>query len=153
MFFDDRAAAFRNIGRAVRPGGRLTLLNWQAPLENEWFIAFTTALGAGRDLAQPPPTAPSPFALADPESTTAILAAAGFTSIQHTPLVAEMWFGVDSADAQRFILGFLGWMLQGLDAAGRSRAADALHTTLAAHETDHGVVYRSATWLVTANRS
>jgi ubiquinone/menaquinone biosynthesis C-methylase UbiE len=31
MFFGDPAAAFGNIGRALRPAGRLTLLTWQPP--------------------------------------------------------------------------------------------------------------------------
>jgi SAM-dependent methyltransferase len=36
MFFGDPAAAFANIGRALRPGGRLVMLVWQGPGPNEW---------------------------------------------------------------------------------------------------------------------
>ena len=36
MFFGDPAAAFTNIGRALRPGGRLVMLAWQGPGPNEW---------------------------------------------------------------------------------------------------------------------
>jgi len=36
MFFADPAAAFANIARALRPGGRLALLAWQGPERNEW---------------------------------------------------------------------------------------------------------------------
>ena len=44
-----------------------------------------------------------------------------------------MWFGNDADDAHRFVLGLMGWMLEGLDDAGRTRAVDALHATMAAH--------------------
>jgi SAM-dependent methyltransferase len=152
MFFGDPGAAFGNIARTVRPGGRFVSLHWRSIPENEWFVDFTTTLAAGRGLPQPPPTAPSPFALADPERTTSLLEAAGFSNCVHRPLDAEMWFGADADDAQQFILGFLGWVLNGLDNAGRTRAVDDLHATLAAHQTDNGVVYRSAAWLVTATR-
>jgi SAM-dependent methyltransferase len=150
MFFGDSEAAFRNIARALRRGGRFVSLHWQGVAENEWFVHFTTALAAGRELPQPPPTAPSPFALADPERTQALLAAAGFTDVVQEGVSGEFWVGEDANDAQRFILGFLGWVLHGADDSTSARAIDALQATLAAHETDHGVVYRSACWLVTA---
>jgi ubiquinone/menaquinone biosynthesis C-methylase UbiE len=53
MFFGQPVAAFSNIARAIRPGGRLVLLTWQPLLRNEWFVAFTTALAARRDLPSP----------------------------------------------------------------------------------------------------
>jgi ubiquinone/menaquinone biosynthesis C-methylase UbiE len=36
MFFDDPATAFANIGRALRPAGRLVMIVWQAGELNEW---------------------------------------------------------------------------------------------------------------------
>lgn len=153
MFFGDPEEAFRNIARALRSGGRFVSLHWQGIAENEWFVHFLTALAAGRKLPQPPPTAPSPFALADPERTQALLTAAGFIDIVQTPVSGEFWIGTDADDAQRFILGFLGWVLEGLDDARRARAVENLHATLVAHETDDGVVYDSAAWLVTATKA
>lgn len=32
-----------------------------------------------------------------------------------------MWFGSDPDDAHRFVLGLLGWMLDGLDDVGEGR--------------------------------
>src|SRR5690242_14804122 len=81
MFFGDPAAAFANIGRALRPGGRLVMLVWQGPGPNEWVRELSGALAAGRDLPAPPPGAPGPFSLADPGRVRALLAAAGFSGI------------------------------------------------------------------------
>ncbi|MFD9408037.1 class I SAM-dependent methyltransferase [Streptomyces sp. NPDC059989] len=147
MFFADPVAAFRNIGGALRPGGRLAQLVWQPPAGNEWLLSFTRALAAGRPLPTPPPDAPGPFALCEPERVRTVLGAAGFTDIQLEPHSESMWFGQDAAAAERFVLGLHGWMLDGLDDEGRLRAVDNLRTTLAAHDTDSGVLYASATWI------
>ena len=152
MFFGDMVAAFTNIGRALRPGGRLTLLTWQPLPRNEWIREFTGALAAGRDRPAPPPDAPGPFSLSDPDRVRTILSAAGFTDIELDSTSEGMWFGNDADDAHRFVLGLMGWMLGDLDDAGRKRALDALRSTTAAHETDRGVVYDSAAWLITARR-
>ena len=36
MFFQDPGATFANIGRALRPAGRLVMMTWQARERNEW---------------------------------------------------------------------------------------------------------------------
>ena len=82
MFFGDLAAAFTNIGRAMVPGGRLVLVTWQPLPANEWIREISGALAAGRDLPAPPPDAPGPFALSDPDRVRSILTAAGFTDIE-----------------------------------------------------------------------
>ncbi|MGW3327251.1 hypothetical protein [Streptomyces virginiae] len=81
-----------------------------------------------------------------------MLDASGFTDIQLEPHSEVMWFGEDAADAERFVLGLHGWMLDGLDAQGRRRAVDDLRTTLTARETDDDVLYASATWIIRATR-
>ena len=152
MFFADPVAAFTNIGRALRPGGRLVLLTWQGPAANEWIREITGALAAGRDRPAPPPEAPGPFALSDPDRVRGILDAAGYTDVELHPRSELMWFGDDADDAHAFILGLMGWMLEGLDDRGRTRARDELHQTLAARETDRGVLLQSATWTIHAVR-
>ncbi|MGH2686334.1 MAG: class I SAM-dependent methyltransferase [Actinomycetota bacterium] len=152
MFFGDPIPAFTHIGRALRPGGRLTLLTWQSLAENEWIREISGALAAGRDLPVPPPEAPSPFALSDPDRVAKILSEAGFVGVQLDGRAAPMWFGHDADDAHRFVVGLLGWMLGDLDDAGRARALDGLRSMLAAHETPDGVLFASATWTVEARR-
>jgi SAM-dependent methyltransferase len=151
MFFGDHVAAFRNIGRALRPGGRLALLTWQPLPGNEWIREISGALAAGRDLPAPPPDA-GPFALSNPDHVRALLASAGFTDVELEGTTAGMWFGHDADDAQRFVLGLMGWMLEGLDDAGRARAIDAVHACMTGHQTADGVLFDSAAWIIQATR-
>jgi SAM-dependent methyltransferase len=152
MFFGDPVAAFGNIGRALRPGGRLAMTTWRPLPENEWITELTGALAADRDLPAPPPGAPGPFALADPGRVGDVLGRAGFTDVGLDAVSDGMWFGTDADDAHRFVVGLLGWMLEPLDDDGRRRALDALHANLERHVTSDGVVYTSAAWLVRAVR-
>jgi SAM-dependent methyltransferase len=152
MFFGDPVAAFRNVGRALRPGGWLTLLTWQPVGANEWIREIATALAAGRQLPTPPPNAPGPFALSDPDRVRAILGDAGFREVRLEPHPGPMYWGSTVEETERFVLGVAGWMMDGLDEAGRAKALGDLRASLAAHQTARGVVYDSATWIVTARR-
>jgi len=151
-FFGDLVAGFENVGRALRPGGHLALLTWQSFPNNEWVREFTGALSGRRDVPGPPPDAPSPFALSEPDRVRDVLTKAGFVDIELEGASEGMWFGTDSEDAAEFVLGLLGWMLEGLDHDGRARAVDALRSTMAAHETRDGVMFDSAVWVIGATR-
>jgi SAM-dependent methyltransferase len=154
MFFDDPVAAFSNIGRALRPGGRVAFATWQGLSENEWITALRNALAAGRDLPSPPPSAPGPFGLADPEHVRSVFGAAGFVDVQLED-AREPWYGgADADDAFSFVsqVGMARGLLEELDAAARDAALKELHRTLAEHDTGAGVTYQSAAWIVTASR-
>jgi SAM-dependent methyltransferase len=58
MFFADPVAAFANIGRALRPGGRLAVLAWRDLGRNQWVTAIRDALALGRALPEPPAERP-----------------------------------------------------------------------------------------------
>lgn len=152
MFFGDIAAAFTNIARALVPQGRLALLAWQALPANEWLSEISGALAAGRDRPAPPPGAPGPFALSDPDRVRTLLTTAGFRAVDLAGMTAGLWLGSDANDAYRFVLGLMSWMLEGLDDSGRAGALEALRATMAAHESADGVVFGSAAWLITATR-
>jgi SAM-dependent methyltransferase len=153
MFFGDPVAAFRNIARAVRPGGRLALLVWQALDRNEWIYAITAALSAGRAMPPPTPRAPGPFSMSDPGHVDGLLTAAGFADPRFDPLAEPICFGTSTDDAYRFIVGLFGWMLDRLGEADKARALDDLRATLAGHETPDGVWFNSAAWLISAVRA
>ena len=44
MFFAEPVAAFTNIGRALRPAGRLVMMVWQAHDRNEWEVVIRRSL-------------------------------------------------------------------------------------------------------------
>jgi SAM-dependent methyltransferase len=152
MFFADPVAAFTNIAAALRCDARLVLVVWQALERNEWISEISTALSAGREPRTPPPNVPGPFGLADPAHTERVLRSAGFVDVGHEGFSAPMTFGKDVDDACAFVLGVAGWMLDGLDDDGRRGAIDALRESMARHHGAEGVVYDSASWLVTARR-
>ncbi len=152
MFFGDSRAAFTNIGRSLAPHGRLLMVAWQGLAANEWIREIAAALAAGRERPAPPPDAPGPFALSDPDRVRTVLSSAGFTDIDLTAAEAGMWFGTDIEDTHQFVIGLVGWMLEGLDEPGRRRALDDLRATIAAHATPEGVVFGSAAWIIRAAR-
>src|SRR4051794_19826760 len=154
MFFGDPVAAFANIHAALRPGGKLSMIVWRRREDNEWMDAVLNALAIGRDIGGPPPNAPGPLGLADPDATRAKLDAAGFDQVDLAPVAPRFWMGTDTETAYAFFQksGIVRGMTQGLEPADRVRALDALHTTMIEHDTGEGVYFDSGCWLVTAAR-
>jgi SAM-dependent methyltransferase len=150
MFFGDAPAAFKNIAGAIRPGGRLVLVAWQALADNEWLTTFRTILAAGRDLPMPPPGAPSPFSLSDPDRVQSLLGSAGFSDVTLTALKERMYLGQDAADAYNFVSDVHGGIAKDLDEATKAAALARLKESLAEHQTPEGVFYDSAMWLIEA---
>jgi SAM-dependent methyltransferase len=82
MFFADPVAAFRNIGGALKPSGRLVFACW-APLEENqhWLISYEIALRHLGPPAPPPAHEPGPLAFGNPDYIRHVLATAGFAEI------------------------------------------------------------------------
>jgi SAM-dependent methyltransferase len=151
MFFDDPTAAFTNLARAQRRGGRLALLAWQELAANVWLSTIRGALAMGRELPTPPANAPGPFGLADASYTAKVLGAAGYTDVDLTPVTEQLRLGGDSADAYAFVstIGPVKGMLEGLGPDEQREALDTLRATLEAHHSGDGVALGSAAWLIT----
>ena len=154
MFFNDQVAAFANIGRALRPGGRLAVMAWQELARNEWLMAFREALAVGRTMGSPPNGAPGPFGLAEPDHVRRVLTEAGFVDVAVEAIEEPLEFGTDADDAFTFArtMGIVEGMTHDLDEADTARALDAVYKVLQAHETPEGVLLGSAAWLITARR-
>jgi SAM-dependent methyltransferase len=152
MFFDDPVAAFLNIARALRPGGRLVLLAWQPFERNEWLTAVFAALSTGGPVTPFPPDGPGPFGLSDPERVRAVLGAAGYADVRLTGITAPVWLGADPEDAVGFLSGQRAAQLGELDRVGRAAALDALRASVADHHSEQGVRFSSAAWLIEARR-
>jgi SAM-dependent methyltransferase len=152
MFFADPVAAFGNIGHALRPGGRLVLMVWQAREHNAWSATIRAAIAGDADL--PPPPAAGPFSLGDPAVAGGILAAAGFTGVSFTDVAEPVYYGPDAKVALGVVRGLRSTkdLLAGMDAAQAERALDRLRATLAAHQTGAGVYFDARTWIIAARR-
>jgi SAM-dependent methyltransferase len=154
MFFDDPVAAFANIGRALRPAGRLVMMVWQGHERNEWDVAIRRSLEGSEGPAAAAPAGPDPFSLADPAAVAGILDAAGFAEVTFTDVHEPVYYGPDVAAALAWVRGFTGTdgILKRLDPAGTERALARLREMLAAHAGGDGIWLDSRAWIVTARR-
>jgi SAM-dependent methyltransferase len=155
MFFNDPVAAYRNLASGLRSGGRLRMLAWRQLAENDWLMAMRGAMALGRELPMPPPGAPTPFALADPDRTRSILEESGFVDVGFEEENALMEAGddPDHAFALARNIGPVRGLLEGLDERQREEALANLHQLMVDRATDDGVRLPSAAWLVTATRA
>ncbi len=152
MFFADPVAAFANVGRALRPGGRLAFLGMTA--------LSGTDLGTVFDAMAPHlprPTGPDgtgPTSFADPARTRSVLADAGFRDIACTRVEADQIWGRDVADAAEFITGWgpVKFHLHQATPDDAARAVDALTAALRRFAEPGAVRLRGTAWLVTALR-
>ena len=151
MFFADPTAAFANIRRALKPGGRLAFVCWRAPAENPIMtLPMAAALAHLPPPAPPEPGAPGPFAFADPERVRTILGTAGFTDIAVTPHNEKIGGGdLDTVVGLALKVGPLGAMLRE-HPDQRDTVIASVRAALAAHDGPDGVKLDSATWIVTA---
>jgi SAM-dependent methyltransferase len=153
MFFADPVAAFANIGRGLRPGGRLAFVCLPDMSSTDLGPVFGEAAA---HLPAPPPAtgATSPDSLADPARVREVLTGAGFTGVSRTLVETDEVWGGNVADAAEFIWGWgpLQFRVRhaGPDAVSRARAA--LEAALAPFATPGGVILRGAAWLVTARQ-
>ena len=103
MFFAGPAAAFANVGRALRPAGRLVMMVWQAHDRNEWDVAIRQSLAGPGGSAAVASAGPDPFSLADPPAVTGILEAAGFADVAFTDVHEPVYYGPDVAAALNWV--------------------------------------------------
>ena len=154
MFFADPRAAFANIGRALRPAGRLVMMVWQAGERNDWEVAIRQALAGPEGAAATVSGGPDPFSLADPSAVQKTLEAAGFSGVTFSDVREPVYYGPDVAVALDWVSGFTSTSnaLNQLDPDAAARAAGRLREPLAAHLREDGVWFDSRAWIVTARR-
>jgi SAM-dependent methyltransferase len=154
MFFDDPAAAFANIRKALAPHGRLAFVCWRDVKENLWASA---PMAAARPLLPPQepmdPTAPGPFAFADDARLRGILGRAGYRDIRIEKLDSTMNMGATLEDAadQTLRVGPLARAVAELDDATRAKVRTVARDAHAKFATPAGIMPAAACWLVGAN--
>lgn len=154
-FFDDSEAAFANLARCLRVGGRLAVVVSQSPMRSELIALAVTAVApyAGvPDLGAL--GAPGQFAFADGDGLVALLRDVGFRAVRCESVVRPVRVGTDVDDIVTY-----------LEARPETRAllADhgrdttesafaAVRTALRPYAGPAGVVVDDSAWLVTAVR-
>lgn len=141
MFFSDPVAAFANIRRSIRPGGRISFVCWQGGLENEWMLlptaAAMAALGATPQI--PGPGEPGPFSFADADRVRSILESAGFSSVEIVPrndTVATKEADIPQVARTSARVGGVREMLRDADEATTRRAIGAMEEAMRARLED-----------------
>ena len=156
MFFADPASAFRNLIRALRPGGRLVMAVWATIDENpHWKIPLDIAVRRLGPPAPKPPHAPGPHAFGDRDYLRGILDKAGFTAIAidarpfhvrvDTPLAAA-----EHATQSQIVQRVLDEKEAG--AAARDAVLTDVEAAFAPYVTSDGVRLPATFLLVTARR-
>lgn len=154
-YLPDPEDALANLAEALRPGGRLAFLCWQAAEANAFHrVPLEAVTRSVPPPAPAPPGAPGPFALAEPERITTLLHAARFGDVRVTGVEAPMWLGHTVADAADYLLSGPDYraLLAEADTAGAAEAGRALTEALAPFRGEDGVELGCAAWLVTAVR-
>jgi SAM-dependent methyltransferase len=157
MFFDDPVAAFANMARATRPGGRLAMVVWAPLSEQEWLLVPGGAalphlgfLDVGAE------GGPGMFALSEPDRITEVLGAAGWSEVaaesRRHPMPIGGPGGVDDAVTYLLSTGPGRALFAGADPDAAERALKAIREALAPHLTPTAVELDGAVWAVTARR-
>ena len=156
MFFTGPVSAFGNLRRSLRPGGTLSIVAWQGPLESDWTtVAVRAAIAVfGRPPDLGAPHDPGPFAFADSDHLRGVVEASGFVDIALQSLTRPMVVGKDVDDAVRLVTEtpqakalFAGQPPEKIDAA-----IHALQRGFDPFATATGVVTKGKAWLLTARR-
>jgi SAM-dependent methyltransferase len=156
MLFDNPPAAFANLHRALKPGGRLAFVCWQDPLKTEWVaVAMAAAVplvGRPPDLGEP--GAPGPFAFADGDRARRLVAAGGFDEVTLEPVTRPQRIADHADDAVAFVLSLpeTRQLLNGVPEDTVAKVTGALRDAFTPHAGPHGVVTDATAWLVTARR-
>jgi ubiquinone/menaquinone biosynthesis C-methylase UbiE len=158
MFFSNPVAAFRNMRKALKPGGTVTHIVWRNRDDNPW-------LSIAKDVVLqflPPPgeqaqtCGPGPFSMANQEMVTAMMKSAGFEDILFERVDAPVLVGKSVEDAIGFQLaiGPAGEVFREAGAEAEMKRQE-IETALAAvineqkTEAD-GIVMASSSWVISA---
>ncbi|MEP7455417.1 class I SAM-dependent methyltransferase [Phyllobacterium sp. SB3] len=150
MFFADPAAAFANIARAMRPGGRLAWMVWQSQELNDWSGAIRRALAPETSISA---DALKPFSLGDPAIATKLLTEVGFGSIDFIDVREPVFYGPDVDKAYNALMEL--YLVKDAFAQtneGAQKTSQRLRDLLTTHMTTEGVLFDSRTWIITAQK-
>lgn len=159
MFFANPVAALRNVLDALAPGGRFVGVVWRRKLDNPW--VHRAELVVDEYLEEPeetdePTCGPGPFSMANADTVSEQLRAAGFEAISLRRCDLPIRIGRDLDHAVRFNMA-IGPAAELIRLSGEK--ADEIRPTLEAGIRDalsefgegpDGVSAMASTWIITA---
>ena len=157
MFFEDSYVAFKNINNALKIGGQLSFVCWQEPLLNPWQSLSIQVIKQFIDLPAPAPKSPGPFAFEDKSYIEDILDRSNFKEINIDDNQEEiiMFSGKSLKEASEDYLTInpvVTEMLKNSPKELKEEILEALIIKFSDFHEDHGLVFPSATWIVTAKK-
>ena len=157
MFFDEPKEAFFNIYNSLKVSSPLSFVCWQSPKENPWHGVASMILKQHLELPVPEKRAPSPFAFQEPEYIDDILTTTGFKNIMIEPLALKiLWFADQSLDEAVFnfmsLNPVIAESMKSVEAETKDKITNELSEAFKPFMTDKGLVFDSATWIVSANK-
>lgn len=157
MFFEDPVAAFRNINKSLLSRSPLSFICWQSPIQNPWQSLFVQEVKKFIDLPSPPPRSPGPFAFMESDYVNSILENSNFENVEIVGYEAEvnMFSGRSLSDAVQdytSINPVVTEMLKDSTVELKERILNSVIEVFSPYFSEKGLIFSSATWIVTANK-
>lgn len=157
QFFENPAAGLRNMRRALKPGGTMTMIVWR-PLDDNPCMNLPKQV-VMRFLPRPGDDAdtcgPGPFSMANRDIVAKQLESAGYDAIAFERIDAPVMIGnsIDEAIAFQLAIGPAGEIYREAGELARRRHEEivyALKNALAPFLTSEGVIMDSSSWKISA---
>ena len=157
MFFDDPYEAFKNIFSSIKEGGELSFVCWQDPSLNPWQSLSVQVIRGYLDMPSPPPRSPGPFAFHEKDYVKEILEKSGFSNISFDDNQEDitMFSGKSLQEASEDYLAInpvVTEMLKDSPDDLKAEIVESLKEAFSEFHKGDGLVFPSATWVVSASK-
>ena len=157
MFFEDPYQAFSNIHKSLKENGQLSFVCWQNPSLNPWQSLSLQVIKEYLDLPSPPPKSPGPFAFEDKNYISDILNQSNFKDIEIEDNQEDivMFSGKSIEEACEDYLTInpvVTEMLKNSKEELKDEILQALILKFSEFHNGDGLLFPSATWIVTARK-
>ena len=157
MFFEDPYEAFKNINQSIKENGQLVFVCWQHPSLNPWQSLSLQVIKEYLDLPSPPPKSPGPFAFEDKDYIEDILKGTDFKDVSIADNQEEivMFSGKSIREACEDYLTINPVVTEMLKNSGNELKEEILEALIAKFSSFHnndGLLFPSATWIVSASK-